>query len=940
MQGLRAIAVALVLLFHVWPGVIPGGYVGVDVFFVISGYLITSLLLREVEKTGTISIGQFYARRARRLLPAALTVVGVSFFASVLAFPQVVWQSFLSEFVASAVYVENWLLAAKSVDYLAAEGAVSPVQHYWSLAIEEQYYLLWPLVVLAFTGRGWSARPLMAAVVVVIGCSFAAGVAGGLRGDPSAYFTTHTRVWQLACGALLAVRPPLRAGVGELLLGLGLILYSALSFSGDTSYPGFAAVVPTLGSMLAIAGGRSYLESRTTSWLGSPIATYVGDISYSLYLWHWPVIVIARHVAGDSSGGLVFDVGLVLASLLLAHLSKVYIEDKFRRSGQGTNAVVIVRYAAASLALAGGIFAFGLRGSEPATAELALDDSEYPGAAAVFRNLVLPPAPFKPSLLSAGKDVAAAYKQGCIQGGRGNEVKACAYGNPNASVRVAVVGDSHAVHWLPAFERLAESFDVYVEGLTKTSCSPAGVDVYARTADGPYTACTLWSRNVVDYVSSGDFDHIVISQSPKHRLYDLRDQPPIASAEPLAEALASLWGQVARDTSLYIIRPTPWQPTVVPVCAAENQFPFDGCTGEPSSVFEEDALVKLASLIPAKILDFSDLLCVAGKCPAVIGNVFVYRDAHHLTGTFSRTLAEPLVLRAGWEFDARKEQSAAFNFEGVRPHPADAADDRPLAIADGCIRSARVESIRSCTYGSDSGHLNIAIVGDATGANLVPGLDRIAKKNDWSIKTYFKDSCMFGGSAVYHRLLKAPYTGCVSWSRRVAQALEREPPDVLIFAQSPMYRLPQHKHPSESAKPLAHSLVEELDPLIDAGVKIVAVTGLPWFPVDVPRCALDKGVDGCVYALGEVRMRGPLDFVGGIAPDVATLDLSELFCPGGTCRPVIDGILVYRDSHQPTSTFIESSVERLEHGLYEVGVGARAIVADAPSRSSATGAAN
>lgn len=921
-QGLRALAVGLVLFFHIWPSFLPGGYVGVDVFFVISGFLITSILLREFERDGSISLLKFYVRRARRLLPAAFFVLLISFAFSVWLLPAAVWVPFRAEFIAATLYVENWFLAFQSVDYLAAENEPSPVQHYWSLSIEEQFYLVWPFLVLACLARSAGKRSLLLGVIIVaVLVSAVMGVLAGGQGDPSAYFTTHTRVWQLGCGALLAALPERRWGVGEVVAGLALILFSASQFSGDTVYPGYAAILPTLGAMLAIGGGRFFLDSNLTAWLGSRVATWLGDISYSLYLWHWPIILLTKDVWNIDNFGIWDGIAVLVVSVLLAHLTKVWIEDRFRMVRTGRDAAVLSRYAVATVAFASIFFFAGMRTGQELT--IPVDDDSYPGATAFLSDRELPQVPFMPTPFEAGKDLASAYAQGCIQGGRNADVSACTYGNPHAPVRIAVVGDSHAVHWLPAFERLAEHYNVYIEGLTKTSCSPAGVDVYARTSDGPYSSCTEWSEHVKRHVKDGRFDYLVLSQSPKHRLFDLRDQPPARSAAPLAAALAKTWEDVARRIPTYIIRPTPWQPTAVPGCAAASDPPFSECTAGPEETLEGDALTQLAELIPATLLDFTDLLCRDGACPAVIGNVFVYRDAHHLTRTFNRTLAEPLIMRAGWTFERHEERAKELGFDGVRPHPVVAAKDRPAPISEGCVRSSRVDSVRSCDFGVEGGQVQVAIVGDATGANLLPGLQGAAEKFDWQIRTFFKDSCVFGKTAVHHRLLKGPYTGCVEWSQRVVSALKRDMPDIILVAQSPMYRLPQHSHPSESGSVLAQSVSTELEPFVQAGVQVVAFTGLPWFPVDQALCALDNGAEACTFPAEEVIPPGLLDHLWKYSPAVVKVDMSGLFCPSGYCPPIIGETFVYRDSHQPTATFMERSQGWLVEHLSNLLSGSR-----------------
>lgn len=300
-QALRAVAVLLVVIYHLWPARITGGYVGVDVFFVISGFLITSHLLDEVDHTGTVSVTRFWARRVKRLLPAAFTVLGASLLAAFLLLPRSGLGQALLEIGASTLYVLNWILSANSIDYLAADNQPSLVQHYWSLAVEEQFYAVWPLL---FIAAMWitaklvksaatpSGRRISIAVVLllVFAASLLFSIVETARSQQSAYFITTTRVWEFAAGGLLAVLPAfLRAeNVGTWLrtvlswTGFGLIVGSALTFDSSTAFPGHLALLPVVGTALII-----YTGENSSPWSLEYLAPFkpvqfVGDVSYSI----------------------------------------------------------------------------------------------------------------------------------------------------------------------------------------------------------------------------------------------------------------------------------------------------------------------------------------------------------------------------------------------------------------------------------------------------------------------------------------------------------------------------------------------------------------------------------------------------------------------------------------------------------------------------------
>ena len=281
-QGLRAIAVGLVVLFHIRPDRVPGGFVGVDVFFVVSGFLITGMLAREVERTGRLSLIGFYARRARRLLPAATSVLALVGLASLVILPEISWQGTAQELAASTLYVENIWLYLNSIDYLARDGSPSPLQHYWSLSIEEQYYIVWPLLLLILVqlrGAAGSRRGAIALAALLLSTSLAWSVAVAAADAQAGYFQTGTRIWELTVGALAALllsrtsrgEPSTwPAPVGAVLAALGIagIVLAAFAFDRATAFPGAAALLPTVATALVILASPS--SPSRWRWRSSP----------------------------------------------------------------------------------------------------------------------------------------------------------------------------------------------------------------------------------------------------------------------------------------------------------------------------------------------------------------------------------------------------------------------------------------------------------------------------------------------------------------------------------------------------------------------------------------------------------------------------------------------------------------------------------------------
>ena len=339
-QGLRSVAVLLVVLYHLWPGRLRGGYIGVDVFFVISGFLISGNLLREVERTGRVAFAGFWARRVRRLLPAAFLVLTATGLGILIFVPRLLWQQFFKEIGASVLYIENWSLAHDAVDYLASSNTPSPVQHYWTLSAEEQFYIGWPFLVMAGVLLAAALRWHRGrAVTAILGVATLASLVFSLWDtghNPSvAYFSTFTRAWEFGAGALLAcvagsrtLRRPLVACLVSW-GGLLVILGCSLTFSHSTPMPGTAAVAVVLGSVALIAAGNPGLVWSPTRLLTWRPATFIGDISYSMYLWHWPMLVLLPYVI-DRTPGFLARVLILVATVVAAWLTKIFVEDPVR----------------------------------------------------------------------------------------------------------------------------------------------------------------------------------------------------------------------------------------------------------------------------------------------------------------------------------------------------------------------------------------------------------------------------------------------------------------------------------------------------------------------------------------------------------------------------------------------------------------------------------
>ena len=919
-QGFRALAVFFVLVYHVWPAWLPGGFIGVDVFFVISGYLITALLRRELAATGSISFSNFYARRARRLLPASLLVLGVVLLAVFLLQPTLLWRSVAGDVIAAVLYGENWWLHFKALDYLAGGDLSSPVQHYWSLSIEEQFYFLWPVLMLAVysTARHcWRGDPLALlrwTLLLIVLLSLGFSIWTALYGESGAgYFSTWTRAWQLGAGSLLALAEGGQQRAGKWMLHVGLVgmALSASALTAAVAYPGWWALGPTVSTVLCLAAGRHYSDSVFTRWMEARPVQLVGDVSYSLYLWHWPIVVFGRQLCPDGYGALSGSI-VVSLSLAIAVLSKRWVEDLFRHNRvHAQRPWMVLNWVAL-----GSLFVAGLAGLLTWSAQDKSDGgpANFPGAVAISLGYLEDgKGAFTPSLINVEGDVAAAYNQGCIQQVESAEVLRCTYGTDDAAVKIALVGDSHAVHWLPAFEELVRKYDLQVLGITKTSCAFSDVAVYHAGLKREYAACVAWSKAVVAELSRSNINYVVVSQSAQQIVPSHLGDPQAAVA-PLAVGMLHLWRQLeAAGKTVIPIRSTPTQPTVVPRCAASHQWPFSACTGTQGEVLFDSAISYAARQAGKVPLDLTKYFCVSGQCPAVIGGVFVYRDSHHITATYMRTLA-PMLLRhlsiKGIKPRAHVIDSVPLPDVGdvalLRPSLRKAKYDRGEGFADKCIRISGA-TVAECDYGPATALRHVVVVGDSMAANLLPALVAVGASKGWKVTAMVKDSCLFSQTAVYNRLAGGAFEDCRAWSLAVRQRLSEIHPDAVLVAQSPNYRVDVNTSLGASEEVLAVGVLAMWNALETLKIPVVVMDYLPVMKGDVPACLADESSRkaGCFgYTSGSLR-KGVLTLAAEHSGR-KLVSLTDQFCDRQYCPAVKDGIVVYRDSMQPTATFMRS----------------------------------
>jgi len=656
-QALRALAVTLVVVYHFWPGTLTGGFVGVDAFFVISGFLITSHLLREADRTGTVRLWAFYARRVRRLLPASVFVLLFVALGTFLLLPTDLWSSTAKEVTASGFYVENLWLASKAVTYSASNDVASPVTHYWSLSAEEQFYLVWPalIIISCLLARRW----LPGRTTTTIGCtllavtlaSFAFSVWSTQTHRAAAYFITPTRAWEFGVGALVVLlmrrwSPP--PTLSRLLRWLGIagLLGAACYFSAATPFPGYAAALPVLATASVIIAGDTGRADPGDRVFRSRPAQWLGDVSYSVYLWHWPLLVFAPYVLRHSPGTPELLV-LLLICLVISGLNKRYVEDatrfwpRLRATPRATLAAAAVAMMVIALVAGTQVYAAGAQEARNAALLAGVSGSPCFGAPSMENRARCPLALTALPLVSVGRaDAPWSAQPGCRGTGSDPSELTCFWGRARPSRVIALIGDSHAEHWRGALHRIARArnwqvIEMYAGGCPATDAR--SVVFERRSRDGE--ACRRWTTKVTARLRALAPDDIITTAYVQENVFD-----PAGSGPAGFERVWRQWLTFSRVT---VLRDTP---TTAhrngPQCLAVNLGKPQACANPRSRVLVDDDMMRAARSMKAEVnlVDLSDYFCDAKRCYAVIGGASVYYDYDHMSLQFSSTLA-PALLR-------------------------------------------------------------------------------------------------------------------------------------------------------------------------------------------------------------------------------------------------------------------------------------------------------
>ena len=660
-QGLRALAVVLVVLYHVWLGRVSGG---VDIFLLISAFLLTGSFIRKVEAGAPLALGRYWLHRFKGLLPAAAVVLLAVLAGTAWLLPKSDWASMFRQAWSALFYVQNWTLANSSVDYYARDNsAASPLQHFWSLSVQGQVFILWPLIfavaavaVKALAARGLRLRyrhVLLGIFGAVFVCSLAFSIRQTAVNQGYAYFDTRTRLWEFALGSLLALALPyLRFHrIHRIVLGwtgVAAMLSCGLVLQVQQQFPGYLALWPTLAAALIIIAGDTGSRAGADRFLSVKPLVALGDNSYALYLWHWPVLVFWLVFADKENAGLLDGAAVIAVSYALAVLTTRLVEKPMSRwswpeTAPWRTAVVL----AAGLALVAAPLSgwqAQVRAQERATLLQSVADN--PGALALnpgFEFAGSTEAMVKPSATGMGGEWARtdgpceeAYRPadpllaGCLHLGSAD----------GGTKTIVVLGDSHAQQWLSALGPVAKANNWHVVALLKPGCR-YGAESGNRSAE-----CNAFNAAAHDYVVQAVPDAVFTVAS-----VTAPSSPAEILADGYEEGIAAF---TAAGIQVIAMRDNPRFDFDMVKCLDAHELDTEACTLPRSQLLAaQSPLDRLAAQPGVHAIDMTDQLCTPEECPGIIGNMFVYMDYDHLGRTYLETtahvLAHRLLAATGWE---------------------------------------------------------------------------------------------------------------------------------------------------------------------------------------------------------------------------------------------------------------------------------------------------
>ena len=690
LDGLRGVAIALVAVFHIWFGRVSGG---VDVFLALSGFFFGGRLLRAaINPSGSLAPGPELMRLVRRLLPALVIVLAASAVLTILVQPETRWETFADQSLASLGYYQNWELANTASNYLRAGEAVSPLQHIWSMSVQGQFYIAFLALIFgwAYLLRKRLGRHTRTSLIVLLSvltiASFVYAVIAHNADQATAYYDSFARGWELLLSALVGALVPtvrwsmwLRTTVS--VLALAAILSCGALIDGVKEFPGPWALVPVGATMLFILSAANrqadpHLSGRTARMpapnrlLATAPFIALGAMAYSLYLWHWPLLIFWLAYTGETRADFLTGAVVLLVSVVLAWLTTKFVEDPLRyRASNARPAVHVVplrtRLRRPTIVLGSIVTLLGVtltatsftwrehmtvqRANGKELSGLSLRD--YPGARALINNARVPKLPMRPTVLEAKDDIPESTTDGCIGDFDETDIIKCTYGDESASRVIALAGGSHAEHWVTALDTLGRTHHFKVVTYLKMGCPLTMEEKPLVMGDNrPYPKCREWNQRVMPELLADHPDFVFTTST---RPWNIKD------GDVMPGFYIGIWQQFA-DAGIPVLamRDTPWlvrdgEPFFPADCLADGGDAISCGIVRSQVLSDHNPTLDFVAQFPTlKPLDMSDAVCREDYCRAVEGNVLIYHDSHHFTTTYMRTMTNELgrqiAAATGW----------------------------------------------------------------------------------------------------------------------------------------------------------------------------------------------------------------------------------------------------------------------------------------------------
>ncbi len=639
-EGLRAIAALLVAVYHIWMMRVSGG---VDVFFVVSGFLITTSLLSKYARDGYIKFGNFILGLLRRLLPSALIVMIFITIGSFFILPDVRFTATIKEIAASLLYFENWQLAISGTDYLDQNNPQSPVQHFWAMSIQGQFYVIWFVIIslAIFISKKMNIslkRVFTLVLLILFTASLIYSVYITSANQPWAYFDTGARVFEFAVGGVLMIyifNLNIHKYLSFILgwLGLGILLFTGILLDVQGTFPGFIALIPISAAVLILIAGQNPSKFGVEKLLSAAPLRFLGGLSYGIYLWHWPILIFYYEIFNVETVSLTHGIIIILISVILSYITTNIVEkpiinfiNKHNFTFKGFSPIIgLITVLVISISS----WYFYMNNQNM---PLEAGSEDYPGVmvhAAEYDISSLEEKEPVPSLSTVLDDKTAAYE--CQVSPQSSEVRVCDYGKEqNYDYTVAVVGGSKSTHWVSPLEHIAEEENLRLINITKAGCR------FTTDTENYTEQCIEWNKRVIDKIIDEDVDLVVtLADIAYSDLYDVPDGF-IEQFKKLEEA----------NINILALRDTPYFKGSVPECIEEHGRNSIECKIVKDDVYNSPSAWERLDSKPANVLyaDYSNYFCGPEYCNPVVGNVIGYFDHDHMTETFSNTFI-PLLYR-------------------------------------------------------------------------------------------------------------------------------------------------------------------------------------------------------------------------------------------------------------------------------------------------------